>query len=91
MILFNPQLGEGQIREFNTFLKRICQKVNIITRMDFELTYFKTIIQHFSNYITGTSPNNLFEKVWEGLGEKGHIIFVGTGGYRFIFREVLLA
>ena len=41
---------------FHTFPKSL--KVNIIVQLEFELTYFETVIQHFSHYTTGTIPLN---------------------------------
>ena len=51
VILFNPEL-DG-IKRFNTFLKAISSKVNVRARLEFELAYFKTAVQHFSPYATG--------------------------------------
>ena len=39
-----------------SFLEDICPKVNIIVRAEFELTYYKTVVQRFSNYTTRTPP-----------------------------------
>ena len=37
--------------------------MNEITRLEFELVYFEAIVQHFSHYVTGTSPHVLIETV----------------------------
>ena len=38
------------------FLKGICPKVNVIVRLEFELTYDDSTVQHFNHYTTGTPP-----------------------------------
>ena len=36
--------------------------MNIIVWLEFELTYFVAVVQHFRHYATETSPRHLFEK-----------------------------
>ena len=43
----------------HTFPKSISPKVNIRVQLEFKLTYFKAIVQHFSHYTMGTSPSNI--------------------------------
>ena len=38
--------------------KGISLKVNIIAWLEFEHSYFKATVQHFSHYITGTPCSN---------------------------------
>ena len=42
----------GGIRDFN-FPKGICPKVNVITRVEYELTY-DSAVHHFNHYTTRT-------------------------------------
>ena len=41
-------------KEFHPFSKVIISKVNVIAWLEFELAYFKAIVQHFSHYAMGT-------------------------------------
>ena len=41
---------------FTTFRKSICPKVNVIARLEFELTYYDSVIQRFNHYTTGFFP-----------------------------------
>ena len=40
----------------HAFLNGISQKVNLIARLEFKLSYFKTAVQHFSPNATETTP-----------------------------------
>ena len=40
------------IKEIRAYPNGINSKVNLIVRLEFELTYFETAIQYFSNYAT---------------------------------------
>ena len=42
----------------HTFPKGICLKVNIIVRLEYELTYYDSAVHRFNHYTTRTSPNN---------------------------------
>ena len=39
----------------HAFLKGISLNVNVIAPLEFELTYYETAVQAFSNYVTGIS------------------------------------
>ena len=52
MILFNQQLRDKGV---HTFPNGIILKVNVIARVEFELAYFKAVVQQFSHYVTETS------------------------------------
>ena len=41
-------------KRVHTYLKFISPKVNVIERLEFELSYFDATIQHFIHYATGT-------------------------------------
>ena len=45
------------IRRFITFPKGISTKGNVISRLEFELAYFETTVQHFSHYATWALPS----------------------------------
>ena len=45
-------------KKVHTFPKGIIQKVNVIARPDFELTYNDVPVQHVSHYATETLPAN---------------------------------
>ena len=47
----NYLIADG-IRGFHVFPRNITLKVNVITRLEFELVYFKATVQHFSYYAT---------------------------------------
>ena len=42
----------------HSFPKGISSKVNVIARLEFELTNNDVAVQHLSHYIMGTSPSN---------------------------------
>ena len=43
-----------------TFAKRFSAKLNLIAWLEFQLAYFKTVVQHFSHYTTmGTSRHQI--------------------------------
>ena len=44
----------------HTFSKGISLKVNLITQLEFEPTYFVAAVVNLSNYTTGTSPLFIF-------------------------------
>ena len=44
----------GRIRRVNTFPKGICPKVNVIARLEFELTYYDPAVHRFNHYTTKT-------------------------------------
>ena len=46
----------GRIRWVHTFSKGISPKVNVIARLEFELAYFETAIQHLSHYTIDLLP-----------------------------------
>ena len=48
MVLFNPHSLED--KAVYTFDKSISPKVNVIARLEFELAYFQTAIQHLGYY-----------------------------------------
>ena len=52
VILFNPYLGDNGVL---ILPKGISSKVNVITRLEFELVYFEAGVQHVSHYATGSS------------------------------------
>ena len=52
VVLFNQYLGEGR-KEVHIFLKDISRKINVIARLEFELTYYDSAVQH---YTTGPHP-----------------------------------
>ena len=35
-------------KKIHTFLKDICPKVNVIARLEFELAYYNSTVQHFT-------------------------------------------
>ena len=41
---------------FIPFLKGICPKVNMISRLEFELAYYHSTVQSFNHYTTITPP-----------------------------------
>ena len=41
------------MKAIHTFPKVISPKVNIMVRLEFELTYFKATVQYISHYATG--------------------------------------
>ena len=43
-------------RGVHTFPKSICLKVNVIARLEYELTYYNSIVHHFNHYTTRISP-----------------------------------
>ena len=47
----------GGDKRIHTFSKGIRLKVNVIAILEFELSYFKVTVQHFSHYATGTSSS----------------------------------
>ena len=47
----------------HTFPKGICQKVNIITRLEYELAYYNSAVHRFNHYTTRTPPLDL-ENGW---------------------------
>ena len=52
----------GRNKRVHAFPKSICPKVNLIAQLEFRLTYFVTVVQHFSNYAAGTPP--LIHHLW---------------------------
>ena len=44
----------------HTFLKGICPKVNVIARLEYELTYYDSAVHRFNHYTTRTPPVVLF-------------------------------
>ena len=42
--------------KFLQFPEGICLKVNVIARLEFELAYYDSAVQHFKRYTTGTFP-----------------------------------
>ena len=60
----------------HTFSKDISQKVNIMSRLEFKLTYFEAAVQYFNHYTMGTHHHLL-------LGKK---MFVT----QFIFAEIFV-
>ena len=40
----------------HTFPKGICPKVNVVVRLEFELMYYDSAVQHFNHYTPGTIP-----------------------------------
>ena len=38
------------LRETELFFKGICPKVNVIARLEFELTYYDSAVQSFNRY-----------------------------------------
>ena len=40
----------------NTFPKGICTKVNVIARLEYELTYYDPTVQRFNHYSMRTPP-----------------------------------
>ena len=39
-----------------TFSKGICPNVNVIARLEYELTYYDSAVHHFNHYTTRTTP-----------------------------------
>ena len=52
MLLFNPSLEV--IRGFISFPRSISPKLNVITRLEFELTYFEATVPHIKHDATET-------------------------------------
>ena len=50
VMLFNPWLDKG----VHTFPKCICTKVNVITRLEFELAYYESAVQRLNHYTRKT-------------------------------------
>ena len=48
---------DGRIKDFHTFRKGISLKVNIITRLEFDLVYYDSAVQHVNHNVTDTSPS----------------------------------
>ena len=46
----------GKIKRFIAFPKGISLKVNSTAPLEFELTYFKFVVQHINDYATGILP-----------------------------------
>ena len=44
----------GRIREVHTYPTGICPKVKVITRLEFELTYYDSVVHRFNHYTTRT-------------------------------------
>ena len=42
----------------HTFPRGISPKVNVVVRLEFELTYFEVAVQPFSHYVIGTPSLN---------------------------------
>ena len=54
----------GRDKEVHAFPKSITLKVNLIARLEFELTYYNVAVQHISNYATSTLLN------WKKMSER---------------------
>ena len=50
------QLIARKDKGVDIFLKDISPEVNVIARLEFELTYYEPGVLHFNHYTTGTSP-----------------------------------
>ena len=57
IVLFNPQLG------VLTFSKNIYPKVNVLARLDFELSYYDVVIHQGYPYTTRTENEDIFHYV----------------------------
>ena len=44
---------------FYTFPKSICPKVNVIARLEYELTYYDSAVHRFNHYTTRTPPRKI--------------------------------
>ena len=56
-IQFNINLLLGlEDKGVHTFPKGICPKVNVIARLEYELTYYDSAVQRFNHYTTRTPP-----------------------------------
>ena len=53
-------MGRWSNKMVHSFSKGINSKVNVIERLEFELTYFDIVVQHVSYYAKGT-PSMIFE------------------------------
>ena len=61
-------------KRIHAFPKGICQKVNVIALLEFELTYYNVAAQHVNNYAMGTLSSiiiNIFKKI-KWLHENTH-------------------
>ena len=43
-------------KEFHTFPKGICPKVNVIAQLEYELAYYNFAVHRFNHYTTRTPP-----------------------------------
>ena len=50
----------------HTFPMGICPKVNVITRLEFELVYYDFAVHRFNHYTTRTPPPRRGETCWIG-------------------------
>ena len=46
----------GRIRGVHTFPNNICPKVNVVTRLEFELTFYYSAVHRSNHYTTMTPP-----------------------------------
>ena len=46
----------GILKGANAVTKGICPKVNVIARLEYEITYYDSAVHRFSHYTTRTSP-----------------------------------
>ena len=67
-------------KKFHTFLKSISPKVNIITLLEFKLTYFKAAILYFRHCTTET----------HSLGSLPLLTFYKTDDCLFLIKEFFL-
>ena len=55
MRVFNAQQNGVGDKQFIPFVKGISPKVSVIARLEFELFYFDTVLQHVNHYATKTT------------------------------------
>ena len=47
-----------------SFPKGICQKVNIIARLEFEVAFDDVAVHHLSHYATGLPPHDFWTAIY---------------------------
>ena len=56
LVFVNSRLCSWEDKGVHAFPKGICPKMNIIVRLEYELTYYDSAVHRFNHYTTRTQP-----------------------------------